>query len=120
MKQTLFYKKNNEIMTEICVDHNKETVNIKNYTNDMLDRAFGNNESPSYKDFEDFLEERCFPRNRDKMKFHLRQLELDYYDPYQIVRKTGGKLEGDSYSIVFDDQLKEDNYEYEGEEEYEA
>lgn len=116
MKQILYYKKHDEVMTEIMVDHYKETVEIVNHTDDPLDKAFGNNESPSYKDFEDFLEERCFPRNRDKMKLHLKQLGLDYYDPYQIVKKTGGKLEGDFYSIEFkEDKQIESNYEEEGE-----
>lgn len=115
--QTLYYKKNDEIMTKIMVDYKNETILVQNYTDRNLDKAFGANENPSFADFEAFLEDRCFPRNRDHMKLHLNELKLDFYDPYNIVRKTHGKLEGDSYSIEFEDELEqnksEDDYEAE-------
>lgn len=117
MEQNFYYKKNNELLTKITVDYKKETVKIKNYTSNNIDKAFGINDNPSFHDFELFLEERCFPRNRDHMKLHLKELNLDYYDPYLIIQKTKGRLEGDPYSLEIEDisekDKSEENYEIE-------
>lgn len=112
MQQTLYYKKHDIVMSKIVADYEKETVEVENFTDNLLDRAFGKNEHPTFQDYQAFLEERCFPRNRDQMKLHLKELNLDFYDPYQIVRQTHGKLEGDFYSIEFEDE-KEEEIEYE-------
>lgn len=96
MVQTYRYWNKEQLSTEITVDTEKKTVQIKNYTNHMIFRAFGVKEHPTYQDFERFLESRCFPRNRDHMKWHLEELGLDFYNPALIVRKTQGRLAGDS------------------------
>lgn len=90
-----------DVSTRIDVDYKTNTVKIKNYTDDNINRAFGCNEHPSMKDFEEFLEERCFPRTRDHLKLILRDMGLDYYDPLAIVRITQGRLEGDRMWIRF-------------------
>ena len=95
----LLYKHFEEVTSKITVDFKMEKVSVENYCDDPMDTAFGVIKNPTMKDFEDFLEDRCFPRTRDKMKLHLRELGIDYYDPLQIVMKTGGRLEGDYYSI---------------------
>ena len=100
---TLYYKNGERRTTKIVVDYVKNTVEIENYSDFPLELAFGVNTNPTMKDFEDFLEDRCFPRTRDNMKLHLRELGLDYYDPYAICRKTNGCLEGDNFSIEFVD-----------------
>ncbi len=41
---------------------------IYNYTRDLLYRAFGKVEKPTFQEYEEFLKSRCFPRERDKMK----------------------------------------------------
>ena len=97
----LYYKNKERITTKIEVDYRTNTVEIENYSDFPLELAFGVNIHPTIKDFEDFLESRCFPRNRDGLKLHLQELGLDYYDPYAICKKTNGRLEGDSYSIEF-------------------
>lgn len=97
----LEYMHDDDVSTRIDVDYKKNTVKIKNYTNDNINRAFGCNEHPSMEDFEEFLEDRCFPRTRDHLKLILRDMGLDYYDPLAIVRITQGRLEGDRMWIRF-------------------
>ena len=62
-------------------------------------RAFGRNEKPDYRDYEEFLESRCFPRTRDQMKLMLRELSLPFYDPFLIIQKTQGRMAEDNFWI---------------------
>ena len=74
-------------------------VILYNYTDNLLFRAFGKNERPTYEDYEAFLESRCFPRTRDKMKLMLKEYDLPFYDPFLIVEKTGGRMEEDDFHL---------------------
>lgn len=56
----------------------------------------------SHKELWDFFEWRCFPRARYDAKRILRDLEVDFYEPYQIVLKTRGQQYDDFYWIRFD------------------
>ena len=71
-----------------------------NYTEQILLRAFGVIENPDWKDFEYFLEDRCFPRTRDHANEILREMNLPFYDPLLIVEKTQGRMEGDHQWIM--------------------
>ena len=62
-------------------------------------RAFGVNNEPDYDDYEQFLESRCFPRTRDKMKLELKRLDIPFYDPILIIEKTLGRMEEDEFYI---------------------
>ena len=95
----LLYKHFDKTTTKINVDYKTEKVTIENFTNDPINLAFGIVKNPTFADYEELLEDRCFPRTRDMMKFHLRELGLDYYDPLQIIKKTKGKLNGDYFSL---------------------
>lgn len=81
--------------TIIDVDFLNEKVKIQNRTDDVLRRAFGINQDPTWKDFCGFLEERCFPRSRGLVKEKLKELGLSSYDPLQIVEKTQGRMAED-------------------------
>mgnify|MGYP004468783103 FL=1 len=93
------YMFRDELCTIIDVDEEKRRVNVRNYTNHFLKKAFGNNEHPAYEDYEEFLESRCFPRTRDKMKLILRELDLPFYDPMMIIEKTEGRMAEDDFWI---------------------
>lgn len=95
----LFYMYNQMICTMIDVDPNNQLVNIKNYTNKIMFRAFGSNLTPSYNDYIDFLKSRCFPETRDKLKLVLADLNLPFYDPFLIVEKTEGRMAEDDFWI---------------------
>lgn len=95
----LWYMCENEICTIIDVDERHRKVRIHNYTNDYISRAFGKNERPTFEEYESFLESRCFPRTRDKMKLILADLDLPFYDPMLIIEKTEGRMAEDNYWI---------------------
>ncbi len=91
----LVYMHNDDISTIIDVDMMNRRIWFKNYTNKVIFRAFGNKVDVSYEDYEAFLESRCFPKERDKMKLVLEELELPFYDPFLIIKKTEGRMEED-------------------------
>ena len=88
------------LCTVIDVDEIEQRIFVKNYTNNLLFRAFGRNEQPSFADYEEFLESRCFPGTRDKMKLMLKEYDIPFYDPLLIIEKTGGRMEEDEFHIV--------------------
>ena len=92
-----FYK--NMMCTVIDVDELQRMVEIKNYVKNPMLRAFGVNNEPDYDDYEQFLESRCFPRTRDKMKLELKRLDIPFYDPILIIEKTLGRMEEDEFYI---------------------
>ena len=81
-----------ECCTQILVDFRRERIKIRNTTDKVMLRAFGINRNPTWEDFTDFLEDRCFPRSRDNLKLILKDLELDFYDPINIIEKTQGRM----------------------------
>ena len=97
----LHYMDPDGLCTVINVDYKAHTVKIENKTDFLLHRAFGVNENPTWEDYEAFLRNRCFPETRDKMKLILKKLDLDFYDPLEIIRKTQGRMAEDSQWIEF-------------------
>ena len=43
-------------------------LEIWNFTDDLISRAFGSREKPSWQEYEQFLEDRCMPRTRYGIK----------------------------------------------------
>ncbi len=95
----LWYYHEETVCSIIDVDEVKRSVLVYNYTDNVVFRAFGRNEHPSYEDYLAFLESRCFPRERDKMKLMLKELDLPFYDPFMIIEKTGGRMAEDGFHI---------------------
>lgn len=84
-----------ECCTVILVNFKDRKIAIQNETEDVLHRAFGVKVRPTWEDFEEFLESRCFPRTREGLRMILRDLGLDAYDPLAIVEKTEGRMAED-------------------------
>lgn len=99
LRMTYMYGQNP--CTIIDVDFLNERVTIKNRTDDILHRAFGVVENPTWQQFQGFLEDRCFPKTRGNMKNVLRELNLDSYDPLQIVERTRGRTADDNLWLKF-------------------
>ena len=99
MPMRLWYMFQNEICAVIDVDEQNRNVNVHNYTKDFLKRPFGRKEFPDFEEYETFLESRCFPRSRDKMKLMLRKLDLPFYEPLMIIEKTDGRMAEDNFWI---------------------
>ena len=91
-------------------DGDTEIIFIKNYTQQIPLRAFGVVENPSWADFEQFLEDRCFPRTRDHNKECLRELGVPFYDPLLIIEKTDGYMAGDHQWILTVKKKEEGTY----------
>ena len=87
------------LCTVIDVDEINQKVSIHNYTNNLMFRAFGINEKPSFDDFNEFLKSRCFPETRDKIKLVLKDLGIPFYDPLLIIKKTEGRMAEDDFWI---------------------
>lgn len=97
----LEYMNGNKISTRITVDYEKNKIEIENFTDDIIARAFGVNENPTMKDFECFLESRCFPKSRDHLKWILNEMGINCYDPLLICKKTKGVMAEDDMWINF-------------------
>lgn len=89
------------VCTTIYVDFRHEKINIVNKTDDILHRAFGVNDNPSWQDFLDFVSDRCFSSARGDRKAILRALGIDSYDPIQIIEQTRGKTYEDRQWMKF-------------------
>ena len=99
MRLTLMYQ--NKRCTEIDVNFLEEKIQIRNFTNDLIHRAFGVVEEPTWEDFQRFLQDRSFPKTRGNAKELLEQLGLQDYDPLQIVEKTAGRTAEDDLWMKF-------------------
>lgn len=95
----MWYMYKEKYCTLIDVDETKNLIRIKNYTDNVMFRAFGKKEHPDMEDYRAFLESRCFPESRDKMKLVLQDLGLPFYDPYLIIQKTEGRMAEDDFWI---------------------
>lgn len=97
----------------IDADFQTETVKIENCTDDNLHRAFGVKENPSWADFEFLLEDRCFPRTRDKLKLVLKDvggaaLFSDTRISYDLglpLETCYGRIEAKPFNCSFDEQM---------------
>lgn len=99
LKLRLYYMFNNMVCTVIDIDEVSREVRIHNYIDNPLFRAFGVNTEPTFEDYEEFLESRCFPRTRDKIKLELKRLDIPFYDPMMIIEKTEGRMAEDDFWI---------------------
>ena len=95
----MWYMYKNTMCTLIDVDETKQLVRIKNYTDNVMFMAFGNNTNPDIEDYREFLKSRCFPETRDKLKLVLKDLGIPFYDPYLIIKKTEGRMAEDDFWI---------------------
>lgn len=95
----LWYMHGQTVCTVIDVDELNQKVRVKNYVDNIMFRAFGKVETPTYEMYQEFLESRCFPASRDKMKLILKDLKLPFYDPFMIIEKTEGRMAEDDFWI---------------------
>ena len=99
MRLNFMYKQ--KVCTEIYVDFEHKQIKIINRTDDIMKRAFGVNEKPTWEDFESFIEERCFPNSRALKKIILQRIGVDSYDPLQILELNKGRTAEDNQYINF-------------------
>lgn len=86
-----YMDKDGNVLTSVTVNNFTKKVKIVDYTNDIMDRAFGVKEKVTYADVMDFFEDRTFPRNRADLQNILDCLGLKKYDPYSMCKKIKWK-----------------------------
>ena len=100
VKMRMNFMNHDDLCTTIDIDFMHEKIKIKNYTDQIIFRAFGVVTEPTWNDFEYFLEDRCFPRTRDHVKDLLREMNIPFYDPLLIIEKTQGRMAEDHQWIM--------------------
>ncbi len=98
-KTRLWYMYKNMVCTVIDVDEPARKIKVYNFVDNTMFRAFGVNTKPTFEEYEEFLESRCFPRTRDKIKLELKKLDIPFYDPMMIIEKTEGRMAEDEFWI---------------------
>lgn len=88
-----------ELCTVIYADFTDKTLKAQNRTDDVVKTAFGNNTLPAWKDFLDFMEERCVPKARSGIREYLETIGVSEYNPLEIIQKTKGKMAEDKQWI---------------------
>lgn len=92
----LRYYNNVELCTVIVADYTAKTVMFKNFTDNSINTAFGIKSNASWQDYNDFLKDRCIPESREGLKYYLNSIEVDEYNPLEIIKKTKGKMAEDN------------------------
>lgn len=95
----------NSLCGEMLVDDTAQTVCVQNHTADILKTPFGNNLTPSWEDYREFLQTRCIPQSRAGLREYLEALGLDHYDPLAIIRKTRGRMAEDALWLKVEEIL---------------
>lgn len=103
MKKIIYVMYREELISAISYDYASGEVEVENYIDDPVLLPFGINKNPDIKDFEDYLESRCFPRERYNCRELLKLLDVQCYDPMAIVKKTHGVQNEDHCWLKFGD-----------------
>lgn len=87
------------LCTKICADYTDQSIAVEDHTDNLVKTAFGNNHTPTWADFERFLEERCMPKARSGIQTYLDTIGVASYDPLQIIQQTQGRMAEDQQWI---------------------
>lgn len=89
-----------EVSTHVEFKNNK--VVYENFTSDVARQAFSDSFTVDKHSLDEFIESRCFSRHNGQCKEILRQLNIQFYDPYTICRQLHGVSTEDFCWIRFD------------------
>lgn len=92
----LNYYNGNELCTSIYADFTNKSIRVENENKPNILLAFGKNDLPTWDDFENFLAERCVPKSRDGLKYYMDELGVSEYSPFEIIKKTNGRVAEDN------------------------
>ena len=90
------------LCSTIYADFTGQALAVENQAVSLVKTAFGNNQLPTWEDFQRFLEERCIPRRRAGLREYLEALGLEEYDPLAIIEKTGGRMAEDQQWLTLE------------------
>lgn len=81
-------------------------VEFENFTDDVMEKAFGAREEVDSVDVMKFFARRCMPPDRDNIDRALKELGLERYNPKAIVEKTHGLRIEDTNWVRFNGVTK--------------
>lgn len=90
-----------ELCTRVHVDYNKGTVEVENFTDDLVNQAFGK-QKVSIESIDEFFRDRVIPETRVDIKEVLEELGMTVFDAEAIARISNGTLTCDNNWIRFD------------------
>ena len=100
------------VCSHIIAYANRDVVDCIDYTEDVIQQAFG--KRPHTKEYLlAFFEERCFERGRIDKEILLRKMGLTDYNPYEIVLRTQGRLLCDASWVRFTEETLRQEKDYE-------
>ena len=88
---------------ELRFDGTSITITKKLSFAEFLKLPFGNNPSPSWADYQHFLEDRCIPKTRAGLQEYLEAIGVDSYEPLEIIRKTQGRMAEDDLWLTVEE-----------------
>lgn len=89
-----------EKTAEFTVDRAKKKVKVTNFKDDPHYLPFAPNVELDWDRWEWLIRRRCISPNNGWVKEHLAIIGLTKWDPYEIIRKTEGRMAGDNYRLV--------------------
>ena len=98
----LRYYDDKTLCSTIYADFTDQTLVVENEDVLMIKTAFGNNRQPNWRDFQNFLLERCIPRQRAGLREYLEAWGLEEYDPILIIQKTEGRMAEDQQWLTIE------------------
>lgn len=91
------------LCARIAADETEKIVHVENLATDYLKLPFGNNPSPTWADYQHFLEDRCIPKTRGGLQEYLETIGVDSYEPLEIIRKTQGRMAEDDLWLTVEE-----------------
>lgn len=102
VKKFSFYDED-ELCTVIIADFTDEIIQIKNYVDDYIRTAFGNNSNPSWDDLMWLIGDRLISSSRDGINYYLEVIGLDEYESIEMLRRTSGRMAEDNHRLIVED-----------------
>lgn len=97
------YYNMDKICSRVHVDYDSQTIDVENFTDFVLDQAFGRQEL-TIDVIDDFFRDRVFPETRVNCRELLDLLGFQHFDAEAIARVTHGILFNDTYWVRFDNE----------------
>ena len=98
VKYEWFWK--DEHTATITVDFSRRKVNVENHTDEVKKLPFNDISDVTFSMFEFRISRMVPPKGRPDINEILMSMGLDKYDPYRIIEKTHGRMDGNFFSIV--------------------